>query len=161
MSEKQNNEIDFSGRWWEELPWMEGLLAKEEPTAFQVLSAFVCNVILQSKDGVKIAGDLPPRVIYFVTKHPKRGEEKLILMLTPLAIIQGEPSAEPDIAINIDYYDFVRMLGGKEDLMDMVWSGKIALSGNTIVGMDLKDIIDASMGLIPTGRPAAWTIGVP
>lgn len=161
MSEKQNDIMDFSDRWWERLPWMEGLLAKEEPTAYQILSAFVCNVILRSKDAVKIAGNLPPRFIYFITNHPNRGEEKLILLLTPLAIIPGETNDEPDISINIDYYDFVSLLGGKEDLMAMVWSGKIALSGNTIVGMDLKDIIDASIGKMPTERPAAWTIGVP
>jgi len=161
MSEKQNDIMDFGDRWWERVPWMDGLLVKEEPTAYQILCAFVCNVILQSKDAVKIAGNLPPRFIYFITNHPNRGEEKLILLLTPLAIIQGDVTAEPDITINTDYYDFVKMLGGKEDLMDMVWSGKIAISGNTTVGLDLKDIIDSSMGKMSTERPAAWTIGVP
>ena len=148
--------------WWKEKAWITQYHFKEEePTAFDLLGAFVCNVVLRSPEAVITAGNLPPRVIHFFINHPKRGRENVVLMLTPVAVFEGEPEEEPDVRLDCDYYDFVAILGGEKDVMDMIWSGEMILSGNTVVGMDLKDILDASAGKVITERPAAWTIGVP
>jgi hypothetical protein len=148
--------------WWKDKAWMSQYLFKgEEPTALEMLGAFVCNIVMASPEAIVIAGNMPPRLIQFVVNHPKRGRESVMLMMTPMAVFEGEPEEEPDISLEVDYYKFAAMLGGKGDVMDMIWSGEITMSGNTVVGMDLKDLLDASTGKMIIERPAAWTIGVP
>jgi hypothetical protein len=148
--------------WWKEKAWISQYLFKEEePMAYDLLGAFICNIAMASPEAVVIAGTMPPRLIQFVVNHPKRGRESVILMVTPMAVFGGEPEEEPDISLEIDYYKFAAMLGGEEDVMEMIWSGEVTMSGNTVVGMDLKDLLDASMGKMIIERPAAWTIGVP
>jgi hypothetical protein len=148
--------------WWKDKAWISEYLFKgEEPMAHDILGAFICNVAMASPEAILTAGNMPPRLIQFVVNHPKRGRESVMLMLTPMAVFSGEPEEEPDISLEIDYYKFAALLGGEVDVMDMVWSGEVSMSGNTVVGMDLKDVIDACTGKVITERPAAWTIGVP
>jgi putative sterol carrier protein len=150
--------------WCKEKSWIMEYLWKSEtgePKVVDLLGAFIVNVVLKSPEAIIIAGKMPPRVIHFNVSHPKRGREDCVLMITPIAIFDGRPEEEPDVVLDIDYYDLVAVLGGEKDVMDMVWDGSVTLSGNTVVGMDLKDIIDASVGKLGTERPSTWVIGVP
>ena len=150
--------------WCKEKSWIMEYFWKSEtgePRVYDLLGAFIVNVILKSPEAIVIAGKMPPRVIHIHTKNSKRGEEDVVLMVTPIAVFDGKPEEEPDVVLDIDYYDLVAVLGGDKDVMDMVWDGTVTLSGNTVVGMDLKDIIDASVGKVGIERPATWVIGVP
>ena len=152
--------------WCKEKTWIMEYLWKNEtgePSTYDLLGAFICNKVIASPEAIVIAGKLPPRVIHFVVSHPKHEKENVVLMITPISVFEGEPGREPDVVLDIGYYDLVDVLdgSGEKDVMDMVWDGTATLSGNTVVGMDLKDIIDATVGRESTERPGAWVIGVP
>jgi hypothetical protein len=108
--------------WWKEKAWiMEYLFKGEEPTAYDLLGAFICNIVLRSPEAVLTAGNLPPRVIHFSINHPKRGRESAVLMVTPMAAFEGEPEEEPDIRLDCDYYDLLRYSVTKR--MSWIWYG--------------------------------------
>ena len=150
--------------WCKEKSWIMEYFWKSEtgePSVYDLLGAFIVNVVLKAPEAILIAGKMPPRVIHISARGSKRGREDAVLMITPIAVFEGRPGEEPDVVLDIDYYDLVAVLGGEKDVMDMVWDGTVTMSGNTVVGMDLKDIIDASIGKVGIERPATWVIGVP
>ncbi|MHA1298649.1 MAG: hypothetical protein ACTSO9_04300 [Candidatus Helarchaeota archaeon] len=146
--------------WWKKMDWL--FPREEEPTSFEAMQDFMINRIVPSPKAVEMAGYFVPRVILLKVLHPKRDPEWVRIMLSPTDIAPGVPDTEADLIIEIQYYDLIRALDGKDfDIMTPLWGGNAFLIGNVTAGLDFKDLLDAANDKPHIERPGIWPMGNP
>ena len=147
--------------WWHELDWiLPG--REEEPSVFELFHDMMIGSMVGNPTSLEIAQKIVHRLILIEIEHPRTDEVEYVrIMINPTDLKPGIPDTEPDLIIHMKYYDFVRVLMGKLDMMAPVWAGNGWIVGNMTCGLDLRDLLDASSRGEVGPRPAMWPIGSP
>ncbi|MHA1130429.1 MAG: hypothetical protein ACTSQI_04615 [Candidatus Helarchaeota archaeon] len=164
LEQKQEDDYEYQELphgWWKELDWiLPG--REEEPSVFELFHDMMIGTMIGDPISLEVAQKIVHRLILLEIENPKTDEVEYVrIMINPTDLKPGIPDTEPDLIIHMKYYDFVRVLMGKVDMMAPVWAGNGWIVGNMTCGLDLRDLLDASSKGEVAPRPAMWPIGSP
>jgi predicted lipid carrier protein YhbT len=69
------------------------------------------------------------------------------------------PHGQSDIAITGKAYDFIELATGQEDYDTLFFNRRLRVEGNTEVGLELKNFLDAQESLLPSAPKMVQRVG--